>query len=119
MINEHFFDPDEFYGTFIMPSISRDDPGYKDNSYWGGRIWAPMNFLLYLGIRKYELPKARQALVEKSLNLSMKEWRENRRVYENYNAETGVGGDVRNANSFYSWGALLGMIALMEYGYWK
>jgi len=119
MINEHFFDPDEFYGTFIMPSISRDDPGYKDNSYWRGRIWAPMNFLVYLGIRNYDLPKARQALVEKSLNLMMKEWRENRRVYENYNAETGVGGDVRNANSFYSWGALLGMMALMEYGYWK
>jgi len=117
MINEHFFNPQEFYGDWILPSISRDDPGYQDNSYWRGRIWAPMNFLVYLGLRNYDLPRARQELAEKSLKLILKEWIENRRVYENYNAETGVGGDVRNANSFYSWGALLGMIALMEGDY--
>ncbi len=118
MIDEHFFNPDEFYGEWMIPSISRDDPGFGDNSYWRGRIWAPMNFLVYLGLRNYDLDKARKELAEKSLNLLLKEWLENQRVYENYNAETGVGGDVRNSDSFYSWGGLLGMIALMEAGYW-
>lgn len=118
MIEKHFMNPEEFYGTYMLPSIARNDPAYKDNSYWRGRIWAPMNFLVYLGLRNYDLPEARSILAEKSYDLLMKEWKENRRVYENYNAETGVGSDVRNSDGFYSWGGLLGLIALMEEGYW-
>ena len=117
MIREHFMNPDEFHGEWMIPSIARSDPGYKDNSYWRGRIWAPMNFLVYMGLRNYDLPEARSLLVEKSLNLIMKEWKENRRVYENYNAVTGEGPDVRNANDFYAWGGLLSFITLMEEGY--
>lgn len=117
MIEEHFMNPEEFYGEWMIPSISRDDPAYEDNSYWRGRIWAPMNFLVYMGLRNYELPEARKILVEKSLNLIMKEWKENRRVYENYNAVTGEGPDVKNANDFYAWGGLLGFIPLMEEGH--
>lgn len=117
MINEHFFNPDEFYGKYMLPSIARNDPAYPDNSYWRGRIWAPMNFLVYLGLRNYDLPKARKALVDKSLALLMQEWTQNRRVYENYNAETGEGPDVKNANDFYAWGGLLGFISLMDKGY--
>ena len=118
MIDEHFMDPKEFYGKYMIPSIARDDPGYRDNSYWRGRIWAPMNFLVYMGLRNYDLPEARKILVDKSLELLMQEWKQNRRVYENYNSETGVGGDVYNANDFYAWGGLLGFIALMDNGYY-
>jgi glycogen debranching enzyme len=117
MINEHLFNPEEFYGDWMIPSISRNDPAYKDNSYWRGRIWAPMNFLVYLGLRNYDLPEARSLIAQRSLELIMKEWTENRRVYENYNSETGEGPDVMNANDFYSWGGLLSLIALMEEGY--
>jgi neutral trehalase len=118
MIKEHFFNPEEFYGEYMMPSIARNDPAFPDNSYWRGRIWAPMNFLVYLGLRNYNLPEARKELAEKSKNLILKEWQENRRVYENYNATTGEGGDVKNSDSFYSWGGLLGFIAMMEEGHW-
>ena len=48
----------------------------------------------------------------------MKEWKANQRVYENYNATTGAGGDVKSSDSFYSWGGLLALIPLMEAGYW-
>jgi len=101
----------------MMPSIARNNPAYKDNTYWRGRIWAPMNFLVYMGLRNYELPEARSILAEKSRNLILKEWNEKGRVHENYNAETGVGDDVRNSDSFYSWGGLLALIPLMEEGY--
>jgi putative isomerase len=36
------------------------------------------------------------------------------RVYENYNAVTGQGGDVLSSDKFYHWGGLLSFIALME-----
>lgn len=117
MIKNYFLNPDEFYGEYMISSTAKSDPAYHDNTYWHGRIWAPMNFLVYMGLRNYNLPEARKILVQKSLNLILKEWNENRRVYENYNPETGIGGDVTNSDGFYSWGGLLAFIALMENGY--
>jgi len=116
MIDEHFFNPDEFWGDWILPAIARNDPCYPDQDYWAGRIWAPMNFLVYLGLRKYDLPKARKALVEKSEALLLKEWRENRHVHENYCGDTGMGcgSGKQNSDSFYHWGGLLGLISVME-----
>ena len=76
-----------------------------------------MNFLVYLGLRNYELPEAQQLLADKSRQLLLQEWREKGRIHENYNADTGRGDDVRNSDSFYSWGGLLGLIPLIEAGY--
>ncbi len=116
MINEHFFNEKEFWGEWILPSIARNDPMYPDQDYWRGRIWAPMNFLVYLGLCKYDLPKARKALVEKSEALLLKEWREHRHVHENYCGDTGVGcgSGKQNSDAFYHWGGLLGLISVME-----
>ncbi|HOW84582.1 MAG TPA: trehalase family glycosidase [Candidatus Aminicenantes bacterium] len=118
MIKEHFYNPREFWGEFIMPSIARNDPAFKDNHYWRGRIWAPMNFLVYLGLRNYELPRARKDLAERSETLLLRSWLGERHVYENYNAETGRGDDAGSwSDEFYHWGALLGFIRLMDKGY--
>jgi glycogen debranching enzyme len=114
MISEHFFNPNEFWGEWIMPSIARNDPAYADQDYWRGRIWAPMNFLVYLGIRKYNLPQARTAIVEKSKALLLKEWRQHGHVHENYCADTGEGCNKANSDPFYHWGGLLGLIALLD-----
>ncbi len=114
MIAEHFYNPKEFWGRWVLPSIARDDPAYPDQDYWRGRIWGPMNFLVYLGLRNYDLPQARADLAEKSRELLLKEWLERGHVHENYSAETGEGCDVPNSDAFYHWGGLLGLIAFME-----
>ncbi len=116
MMKEHYFNPAEFHGPYVMPSIARNDPAFKDNDYWRGRIWAPMNYLVYLGLRNYDLPAARKDLVDRSKALLLKSWRESASVYENYNGSTGVGNDVRNADNFYHWGALLGFVSFIERG---
>lgn len=116
MISEHFFNPQEFWGEWILPSIARSDPAYPDQDYWRGRIWAPMNFLVYLGIRKYNLPQARNALVQKSKALLLKEWRQHGHVHENYCADTGEGCNKENSDPFYHWGGLLGLIAVLDIG---
>jgi putative isomerase len=117
MVKEHFYNPKEFWGEWVMPSISRNDPAFPDNDYWRGRVWAPMNFLVYLGLRNYNLPQAKADLAEKSKNLLLKEWLVKGHVHENYNANTGEGCDVSSSDRFYHWGGLLGLIALMEKGY--
>ncbi|KAA6340173.1 Endo-1 4-beta-xylanase A [termite gut metagenome] len=119
MIKEHLFNTDEFWGEWVIPSTPRNDPAFNDNNYWRGRIWAPLNFLVYMGLRNYEFPAARKTLSEKSKNLLLKGWLANGYVFENYNSVTGVGDDVSNSDKFYHWGALLGFITLMEDGYFK
>ncbi|WP_020529067.1 MGH1-like glycoside hydrolase domain-containing protein [Flexithrix dorotheae] len=117
MVNEHLMNPKEFYGDYMIPSISRNDSAYPDNSYWRGRIWAPMNYLVYMGLRNYDLPEARKTMAEKSTKLLMQEWMEEGHIHENYNAENGEGDDMRNSDPFYAWGGLLGYIPLVEKGF--
>lgn len=117
MMKEHFYNPNEFWGEYIMPSIARNDTGYKDNHYWRGRIWAPLNFLVYLGMRNYDLPDAKKDMVEKSKNLLLKTWISERHVCENYHAENGRGGEADTwSDAFYHWGALLGFTDIIDRG---
>ncbi|MBS1748452.1 MAG: hypothetical protein JST63_00955 [Bacteroidetes bacterium] len=117
MISEHYFNPGEFYGEYVLPSIARNDPAFGDNDYWRGRIWGPMNFLVYMGMQNYKLPEARADLIAKSKALLMKNWKADGGVYENYNSVTGMGGDVNSADAFYHWGALLTFMEFLEKGY--
>jgi neutral trehalase len=114
MMKEHYFNPNEFYGDFVMPSIARNDPGFPDNDYWRGRIWGPMNFLVYLGMRNYNLPQARADLVKKSRDLLMKSWKKDGSIFENYNSVTGQGDDVNSADAFYHWGGLLSFLSIID-----
>jgi putative isomerase len=112
MIQEHLLNPEEFWGKWVIPATPRNDPAFQDQNYWRGRIWGPMNFLVYLGLRNYDEPTVRAELAEKSLELFQGEWDTKHHVHENYNAITGSGDDVSSSDRFYHWGALL---ALMEY----
>jgi putative isomerase len=119
MIAEHFYNPEEFWGEWLIPTIARNDPAYPDQVYWRGRIWGPSNFLVYLSLRNYPLPEAIKDLTEKSQALLMKNWFENGFVCENYCADTGIGGERLDSDRYYHWGGLLGMPVLMEAGYFK
>jgi neutral trehalase len=114
MIEEHLLNPKEFWGKWIIPSIARDDPAFHDQEYWRGRIWGPMNYLVYVGLRNYDDTQVRRELAQKSYELFLKEWNEKRHVHENYNAITGDGDDVVSSDRFYHWGALLGYLECLE-----
>ncbi len=114
MLEKHLLNPQEFWGEWVIPSIARNDPGFKDQNYWRGRIWGPMNYLVYLGLLNYDDAATRREFAQKSYNLFLKEWKENGHVHENYNAVTGVGDDVRSSDRFYHWGALLGYVEYLE-----
>jgi putative isomerase len=100
----------------VIPSIERDDPAFEDQNYCRGRIWGPMNYLVYLGLLNYDDPQVRREFADKSYNLFLKEWRDKGHVHENYNATTGEGDDVNSSDRFYHWGALLAYIEYLEAG---
>ncbi len=114
MVTEHLENPSEFWGPWVMPASPRNDPAFKDQDYWRGRIWGPMNFLVYLGLRNYDLAGVRAEFAEKSEALLLKDWKAHGHVHENYNALSGEGDDVSSSDPFYHWGGLLGAIRMLE-----
>lgn len=118
MMKKHFFNPEEFWGDYMLPSIARNDPAFQKQRYWKGAIWPPLNFLTYLSLRNYGFSKAQKALSEKSLSMFIKEWLRKGYVSENYSSITGTGDDERlSSDRFHSWGALFGFIAFIEAGH--
>jgi len=127
MVLKHLRNESEFCVTsdskkcpFAIPSIARNDPAFPDNDYWRGRIWGPMSFLTYLSLRSYEgqvFEQARKDLCSQTNRLLLQNWLAYGHVQENYNAVTGEGCDVGNADAFYHWGALNGFVCLMEAGF--
>jgi putative isomerase len=116
MVEKHLLNPREFWGDYVIPSIARNDAAFKDQNYWRGRIWGPMNYLVYLGLRNYDMPKLQQEFADRSYALFLKEWKQKRHVHENYDAVTGSGDDVTSSDRFYHWGALLGFIEAENHG---
>ena len=107
-----------------LPSIQASDPAYPLLGYWRGYVWGPMAQLTFWGLQNYdhvpEVRAARKALAKQMGALMMSQWDENRHICENYNphktADTS-GGDC-SGTKFYHWGALTGLIELVEEGYW-
>lgn len=116
MVSRYLRDEEWFGGEWPIPSTPRNDPRTARQSYWSGRAWPPINFLVYLGLRRAGQWEAATWLAAGSDHLVLGEWREHRHVHENYSSVTGEGCDVTNSEPFYSWGALLSLTVLIERG---
>ena len=106
--------PRRFGGRFVLPSVTRDDPAYGDNVYWRGRIWPPLNFLVYQGLRRYGFDAEACAVAGRSYEMFAGPWRTSRHCAENYGAEDGAVTDQPDTDTFYGWGALMPALAVAE-----
>ena len=108
---------------FGLPSAARSDAAYFANNYWRGRIWGPQVALVWLGLQRHDavpaVRAARKVLVKQALALELQNWRLSRHVLENINSICGAGEDGGgwSAEPFYTWGALLGHVGLLEEGF--
>jgi putative isomerase len=107
-------DPRKFGGQWMLASVTRDDPAFSDNVYWRGRIWPPLNFLVYHGLKRAGFAEAASELADNGFRLFQGEWRHNRRCPENFNSVSGEALDQPDTDSFYGWGALMPAIAVAE-----
>ncbi|MCE7029983.1 MGH1-like glycoside hydrolase domain-containing protein [Jiella avicenniae] len=117
----HLADPATFGGRFVIPNAARDDPAYRDNVYWRGRIWPNVNWFVWQGLRRYGFDADAAELARKSLALFEASWANERIAAENYDAETGSATDQVDADRFYGWSAMLPLIAtaaVMDFSPW-
>jgi neutral trehalase len=121
LVTEHLLNPNEFWGTWAVSTLSRSHPAFgREGEYWDGRVWPPVNFLVYLGLRNYqhvpEVARAAAKLVENSRELLLGDFRERRLIRENYDVDTGSGVEAEQSAAFYHWGGLLGLMTFLQTG---
>jgi hypothetical protein len=63
-------DPARFGFQSPLPSIARNDPAFDGKSPGRGAVWAPMNYLIYLGLKRYGDDDDAAALAKKSLAIA-------------------------------------------------
>ena len=111
MMRKRLLNESEFWGDYIVPTISRDDPDYADQDNWRGKIWPPTNYLIYQGLKAYGFDAVASEYAKKSAELFMRSWENFQICPENFDSRTGEAGGQRHQ----SWGPLLALIALEEY----
>ncbi|MEJ2237655.1 MAG: trehalase family glycosidase [Gemmatimonadales bacterium] len=108
---ETLLDKRKFWGPYVIPTISRDDPAFNDQQYWRGSIWPPTNYLVYEGLRRYRFDEVAGELASRSVELFLRSWRDYQLCRENYDSRTGEGG----GHTHQSWGPLFALIGIEEF----
>lgn len=111
-MTQHLLNPKEFWGDFVIPTISRDDPAFsQDHFSWRGAIWAPTNYLVYQGLKTYQFDAIASEFARRSYELFLRTWENYQLCPENFDARTGAA----QGHGFLSSGPLFALIALEEY----
>jgi putative isomerase len=111
IVREWLRDPARFGGEFPVAGTPHEDPASLDNEYWRGRVWPPLNYVVYRGLRRYGFDDDAAWVAAAGDAMFRRSWDDGRRSYENFNQRTGEGGDSPDAEPFYTWGTLLPMLA--------
>eukprot|EP01060_Flectonema_neradi_P036810 TRINITY_DN719_c0_g2_i1.p1 TRINITY_DN719_c0_g2~~TRINITY_DN719_c0_g2_i1.p1 ORF type:complete len:809 (+),score=122.46 TRINITY_DN719_c0_g2_i1:62-2428(+) len=108
--------PDCYWG---LPSIQASDPAFPPLGYWRGYVWGPMAQLTYWGLQQYNttiVNNGRKAMTKQLTSLMMSQWNAHRHICENYGPHKNT--TDCTGTQFYHWGALTGLITIMEEGLW-
>jgi putative isomerase len=101
-------DPGKFWGEWPVPTLPYDDPEYFKQTYWKGHVWGPVNYLIWVGLRRYGTPQQQAVFARRSVELFMRNWTSRGTCNENYFSTNGMGDD----HPHYTWGALLCQIGV-------
>ncbi len=108
----HLLNDSEFWGDYVIPTISRDDPAFRRNQQsWRGTICPPTNYLVYQGLKAYRFDTVASEFAKKSESIFMRSWENFQLSPENYDSRTGEAAGRR----YMSWGPLFSLIAVEEY----
>ena len=101
-------DPEQFWGEWVIPTLSKREPEFHRQRYWSGNIWGPANYLTWLGLKRYASDELKAEYAQKCVHLFMNNWLGAGYCGENYFT---LNGRVCS-NPNYTWGALLCLIGI-------
>lgn len=94
-----------FQPPYIVPTTPTDAPLFRGDRYWRGNVWLNVNWLIWMGLRRYGYEAQAKHIAEKSLALV-----EQSDSYEYFNPHTGEG-----CGSFpHSWSGIVLDMLLAE-----
>ena len=101
-------DPKKFWGYYLLPTVAYDDPEWFQQHYWKGKVWAPVNYIVFEGIKRYASPEQISEFGERNVGLFMTNWDRSGACGENYLSTDGT----NSSDAHYTWGALLCLVGL-------
>jgi len=118
-------DESKFWGKFVIPSLSKDDPQYGKPAdeehngrifppycYWRGAIWPPPNYLVYEGLKRARYDSVAAEFAAKTVTLWYENWIETGGFPENFNPQTGRKSEI--AHKHQAWSVLFPMLGVKE-----
>ena len=105
IIEEHLKNPNEFWTKFPIACYAKTEPDYNQSAKdwgcnWRGTTWIPVNYMIMHGLIDYGYNDLAKELAQKTIDLVYKQ---NNKLREFYNGETGEGLGLEN---FWGWSSL-------------
>ena len=101
-------DPQKFWGAYLLPTLAYNDPSWRIQNYWKGKVWGPVNYIVWDGIKRHAAPSHTAEFADRSVKLFMSNWTRSGVCGENYLSTNGA----QSSDPHYTWGALLCLIGL-------
>ncbi len=98
LVDEHLLNPKEFRTTFMVPTVSIDEPSYDPVGFWRGPTWIGTNWFIFHGLLRYNRIDVAERLLESSATLL-----ERSGFREYFHPDTGEGAGAKD----FTWGALI------------
>jgi hypothetical protein len=109
---KRLLDPRQFWGDYVIPSVSRDDPAFRPENQqsWRGAVRPSANYLVYQGLKAYRQDAVASEFARKSAEMFMRSWTSFGLSPETFDSLTGEAGGER----FQGGGPLAALIAVEE-----
>ena len=92
LVQEHLLNEKEFWLKYPVASYAKTEPDYYQGSHnecnWRGSTWAPFNYMIFEGLRRYGFNDVAKELAGRLFEMAIVK---NPVLREYYNAETGDG----------------------------
>ena len=116
LVEGHLLDEEGFWGGPPLPANALREPVAGEGSYWRGRAWPPLAYLVHLGLHRCGRRDVAAELAERAWRLFAGPWRERRAALEYYDVRWESGHGDPDVDAFYTWSALLPLLTLTEAG---
>lgn len=109
---KRLLDPRQFWGDYVIPSVSRDDPSFRPESQqsWRGVVRPAASYLVYQGLKAYRQDAVASEFARKSAEMALRSWTNFGLSPESFDSLTGEAGGQR----FQGAGPLASLVAVEE-----